>query len=491
MIGRSLRVAVALAGALLTLSCAEAARRLPLLAPEHVGPGTSAAPDKPWAPPADAASPIRPAEGPVFPAGYQAGMALSLAQAVDVALANNPSTRTAWLQARAAEERLGSERSAFLPAVDFTVNAARQAASATNRSAPTTYGSSLGLTYLLFDFGGRAAVVEEARQTLITADFLHNATIQNVILNLEDAYFQLLAVKALVLSQEATLKELQTSLEAAEARHHAGVATIADVLQARTAYSQARLTADTLAGNLRVGAGTVATIMGLPPQSDFSFGSLPANVPATEMAEAIESLLARATAERPDLAASRAAGERARARITQVRSSGLPSIGLTSSIGKTFVGTPRSGNSFNPFSAGVALRFPLFSGFRNTYDIRAAELDAQIADEQTRGLARQIDLDVWTGYFGVRTAAQRVRTSRDLLASAQQSLDVASGRYKEGLGTILDVLTAESALANARAQEVQARADWLLSLAQLAHGMGSLTPETAGAASPSATGAFR
>ena len=62
---------------------------------------------------------------------------------------------------------------------------------------------------------------------------------------------------------------------------------------------------------------------------------------------------------------------------------------------------------------------------------------------------------------------------------------------KEGLGTILDVLTAESALANARAQEVQARADWLLSLAQLAHGMGSLTPETAGAASPSATGAFR
>jgi len=416
-------------------------------------------------------------------------MTLSLAQAIDVALANNPSTRTAWLQARAAEARLGSERSAYLPEVDLIVSAGRQPASVTNASTPTTYGASLGLTYLLFDFGGRAAVVEEARQTLIAADYLHNAAIQNVILTLEDAYFQLLAVKALVVSQDATLKELQTSLDAAEARHRAGVATIADVLQARTAYSQARLTADTLAGSLRVGEGTVATIMGLPPQSDFSFGTLPEDIPATEMTAPIETLLARATAERPDLAASRAAGERARSRITEVRSSYLPSIGLSSSVGTTFVGAPGSADSFSPVSVGVALRFPLFTGFRNTYDVRAAELDAQAVDEQTRGLAQQIDLDVWTGYFGVRTAAQRVGTSRDLLASAQQSLDVASGRYKEGLGTILDVLTAESALANARAQDVQARTDWLLSLAQLAHGMGGLTPETAVAASAGPAGA--
>jgi outer membrane protein len=478
MIGGKLRVAALLVAALPALSCA-AARRLPLLAPEQVGPGRSPAPEKSWRPPAGAVPPAGRSEASELPAGYQSGMTLSLAQAIDVALANNPSTRTAWLQARAAEQRLGSERSAWLPEVDLSVSAGRQPASVTNASTPTTYGASLGLTYLLFDFGGRAAVVEEARQTLIAADYLHNAAIQNVILNLEDAYFQLLAVKALVVSQEATLKELQTSLDAAEARHRAGVATIADVLQARTAYSQARLTADTLAGDLRVGEGTVATIMGLPPQTGFVFGTLPDEVPATEMAEPIESLLARAAAERPDLAASRAAGERASARITEVRSSFLPSIGLTTSLGTKFVGTPGSADSFNPVSAGVALRFPLFTGFRNVYEVRAAELDAQAADEQTRGLAQQIDLDVWTGYFGVRTAAQRVRTSRDLLASAQQSLDVASGRYKEGLGTILDVLTAESALANARAQDVQARTDWLLSLAQLAHGMGGLTPETA------------
>jgi len=76
----------------------------------------------------------------------------------------------------------------------------------------------------------------------------------------------------------------------------------------------------------------------------------------------------------------------------------------------------------------------------------------------------------------VRTAAQRVRTAQDLLASASESEQMAAGRYKEGVGSILDVLTAQSALASARAQEVQARGDWLLSVASLAHDTGSLGP---------------
>jgi outer membrane protein TolC len=83
---------------------------------------------------------------------------------------------------------------------------------------------------------------------------------------------------------------------------------------------------------------------------------------------------------------------------------------------------------------------------------------------------------VWSSYHGARTAAHRVRTARDLLASAQQSEEVATGRYKEGVGSILDLLTAQAALASARAQEVQARADWLLSLASLAHDTGALGP---------------
>jgi outer membrane protein TolC len=83
---------------------------------------------------------------------------------------------------------------------------------------------------------------------------------------------------------------------------------------------------------------------------------------------------------------------------------------------------------------------------------------------------------VFTAYYALRTSTQRVSTSGRLLASAEESEGVASGRYKEGVGTILDLLTAQSALADARRQQVQARWAWYAALAQLAHDVGILGP---------------
>ena len=73
-----------------------------------------------------------------------------------------------------------------------------------------------------------------------------------------------------------------------------------------------------------------------------------------------------------------------------------------------------------------------------------------------------------------QTAARRVGTSRDLLESATQSERVAYARYKEGVGNLLDLLSAQSALALARAQEIQSRSDWLIAVARLARDTGTL-----------------
>ena len=70
-----------------------------------------------------------------------------------------------------------------------------------------------------------------------------------------------------------------------------------------------------------------------------------------------------------------------------------------------------------------------------------------------------------------------MHTAEDLIASAQQSSEVARARYKEGVGTVLDLLAAQSALASARAQQVDARLAWSVSLAQLAHDAGVLDPQ--------------
>ena len=81
---------------------------------------------------------------------------------------------------------------------------------------------------------------------------------------------------------------------------------------------------------------------------------------------------------------------------------------------------------------------------------------------------------MWTAYQNLTTATQTLRTSADLLASAEQSERVALGRYKAGVGTILDLLNAQSALAAARVQRIQAQLDWNVSRASLAKAVGTL-----------------
>jgi outer membrane protein TolC len=81
---------------------------------------------------------------------------------------------------------------------------------------------------------------------------------------------------------------------------------------------------------------------------------------------------------------------------------------------------------------------------------------------------------VFTSYYFMQTATQRVSTSAELLLSATQSEEVARGRYAEGVGSILDLLTAQSALADARAQAVLSRWTWYTALAQLSRDAGVL-----------------
>lgn len=436
---------------------------------------TSTAPNVRWTPPSNAVPPPLPKAELVAPPD-----ALTLDQAIDIALKNNPDTRAAWFAARAAEAALGSERSAYFPEVDLNASFTRTRNAAQGGRSITlsnSFGPSLTINYLLFDFGGRAATIEEARQTLIATSFAQNQTIQNVILRVEQSWYGYLGAKSLLASEDATVKERQASLDAANARHNAGVATIADVLQAQTALSQAQLNYETFEGNLREFEGSLSTAMGLPPTTKFSTtNELASDVPVDVIHGAVDELIARAEAARPDLAAARAGVERSRNRIKEMRSAGLPTFSFSSSIASTtFRGAANV--TTQPYSYGVTMRFPAFTGWRTQYDVRQAREQEQQAIEEARGLQQQIDLQVWSSYYALQTSAQRVKTSHDLLTAAQQSADVARSRYRAGVGSILDLLTAEAALESARGQEVSARADWFLAMAQLAHDVGTLGQE--------------
>jgi len=425
--------------------------------------------------------------GPITIGGHELPNGkLDLPLAIELALANSPRTQSTWMAARAAAAEVGSKRSEWYPDVALEADLVRQHTTANTAGGlvtlqQTTINPVLNLSYLLLDFGGRAADVAEARDLLLAANLTHNQAVQDVVLDVSQAFYRYVSARALRDAAKADVDTAQTNLEAANRRHDAGLATVADVLQAKTALAQAQLTLQQDEGQMEVIRGTLATAMGLPADLPVDAAPLDENVPVESAAETIERELARALSERPELLAARARAIAAEQRIRQERSAGLPSLGFAASGGRLDFQAPSAGSS-DTYTASLLLHVPLFSGFEHHYNVEKARAEAAEAHADADTLENQVRLQVFTSYYDLQTAALRFHTAGELLGAAEENERVASGRYHEGVGSILDLLQAQSALANARAQRILARADWLLSLSQLAHDTGAL--RQAGAAPP-------
>ena len=403
---------------------------------------------------------------------------LTLADVLEVALANDPTTRIAWRDARARVAAIGIERADYYPQIEGTVAATRshtviQGGRLT--SSQTTYGPGATLDWLLLDFGERSGAVETARREALSAVWTHGAAVQGTLLRTIEAYVDYVGAKANLAASETSRAEAQTNFEAAQGRREAGVATIADVLQAKTAMSQATLFTQTIAGSIGSLRGALATAMGIPANVPFDVEELPTEVPSIELSKSVDELIERAKTTRPDLASSREDWLAAKADIKTARGAWLPKLEMTGAINRNTYDTTGASLSGTPWSLGVVLRIPVFDGLRAHYDVARAKETERAAAEVARSLEQDVVNDVWRSFYDLQTAAQRIETAKDLLASATESEQVALGRYTEGVGTLLDLLNAQSALAAARAQDIAARADWFVSAARLLHATGSLT----------------
>jgi TolC family type I secretion outer membrane protein len=390
--------------------------------------------------------------------------ALNLLEVVNLALCNNPQTREVWASSRAQAAQVGVSQSSYLPGANLSASG--------NRTSPGTGQRSYGLTlsYLLYDFGTRAAGVENARQLLDAANATQDSTVQAVFLQAVQSFYQTQAAQAALEAALESERAAKESFSAAGARYAAGSATPADKLQAQTAYSQATLNQITASGNLNNAKGTLANMLGLDANQNIVLAAAnTAAVPASFDRD-VAALIEEARLHRPDLHAAAAQVKAAQANVDAVRASGKPSVSLTASTNQTSsAGLTTSGASF-----GVNLSVPLFAGFAPTYRIRAAEAQVEAQTAQLERLRLQVALDVWTAYQNLTTATQSLRTTADLLNSAEQSERVALGRYKAGVGSILDVLNAQSALAGARQQRIQSTFNWNINRAALARAMGNL-----------------
>jgi outer membrane protein TolC len=400
---------------------------------------------------------------------------LTLPEVVDLALQNSPLTKESWAQARAAADQYGANQGRLYPTLGVGLGVTESSnltTAAKSNQQRAQYGPSLSLAYTVLDFGGRSGSIDVARQTAIAADLTHNATVQNTILVVESAAFGYLSTRSQRDAQKSSVDLAKAALDEANERHRVGLATIADVLQAQTAESQAELQLESLEGSLQITRGSLAVAMGVPANTGFDIPEVPATDSVHFVTESVDSLIAIAVRNRPELATARAQSAAAASAIRVARSAGLPALALSANGASNGSNVPNFAGQTYTINLGVQI--PVFTGFATQYNVAAASEQYQAALARSAAAKQQVIQQVFTAYYTLRTSTDRVRTSRDLLASATQSETVARERYREGVGSIVDLLIAQTALANARAQAVDARWQWRAALAQLAHDVGVL-----------------
>ena len=418
------------------------------------------------------------------PIELDATHAYALLELIDLAQRANPDTRAAWEQARAAAARLAGSESVYLPAVALAVTGG-----ARRESFPTPAGSftatgpflepQLELTWALLDLP-RFASVDVARALVQQASFAFSRRHQEVMFAVARAFYALDASHAHLDAAQATLRSATVDEEAVRARLQVGLATRPELLLAREATARAAFDVVAATGAVRSTEAALATVVGAAPVLQLRITPLDVQPLPGRIAVPVRELLETALQRRPDLQALIASVHGHEADVRRARRAFAPRLSLKGSVGYQlwrFDAVPPSQTftvADTQFDTHLQLDWQLFQGFARLNDLRAAEAErAASAASLTSGALRALR-ETWTAYFDVETAQRKVEFASALLASADEAYAATLESYRRGLGTLIDLLTAERDLANARSTLVESRAELLTAAAALTLAVGAV-----------------
>lgn len=423
---------------------------------------------------------------------------------IDVALRSNPLTRQSWYIARSAAFNVGVSESALYPNVTAQESLSFVETNATaggggsvtninpsndvlNPTDPTGRGREAGrlpgynqvvthdlfMTYLLLDFGGRNALIESSRQALYTANWSHNRNIQNIILSVLQAYYGYNNFQGLYQAQQENLKDALTVLESAKAQFEMGVATILDVLQSQSNVANSQLLLESAKGQINISLGQLIKSIGLPANSFIEVAPMPDEILIEDISKDMDILIALAKENRPDLSAAFSNYRQKEAEVVVARSAGLPTLTSTVNLQQTnFIHNPSFNN--HVYTGTIALNIPIFDGFLTRNQVRSAKSTAEAAFAAWQDVEANVLLDVVVAYNNYITAVESLKYSDELLKYTQKAYDAALESYQSGVNSILDLLTAQVNLANARAQKIQSKTQLMAGAAALAYATGTL-----------------
>lgn len=409
----------------------------------------------------------------------------SLAELTEYALQHRPESRAAWQGIQAEAARLNAEQAAYWPTLTAQFNFTQsQGLSSSGASVPVLnrYGPSLNLSYVLADFGARKAGIEAQRYQLIAALLNNNRRLQDAVAAVEQAYFALHAARAQVGAFQQQETALSASLDAVSLRLSTGLVARADQLRARAALTEAEIARAGAERDTEKAEAALKQAAGIPQTTRLTLDWQPPPQDALAATTALADLLDEALRSRPDLQALQAASASARADAERARAARWPTLSVSGTTARTaFLEDNRATST--TYSVGVNLSVPLFDGGRLRALARAAERDAERLAAEERVQANSVTREVADAYYDTRLAQTQRSRINDLLASASESAQAAEARYQAGVGSLLELLTAQADLARARQTAAQSETDWLAAFSRLSYALGRL-PVTASSSSP-------
>jgi outer membrane protein TolC len=408
----------------------------------------------------------------------------TLSELINIAEQNNPATRVAWENAKVRAGDLGISKSTLYPTLAAAVLAATTRVdiffgTSFQRQTVSSYSPVMMLDYAIFDLQ-RSPEIGISRSNLLAANFQFNDTHRRVIFAVMQAYYQLLNSQGQQDAADANLKNAQTVQSAAEERLRLGLATLPDVLEARSATAQADYNLQATIGATEIAHGNLANALGISPTAEFQVESIRQIKVPDSIGETVEQSIDKALAQRPDLmqrvAELRAAGEE----VKSAQRAYAPKLtfdgqaGLSRAYGEQIHLPGLYSPTQEAWDVQLSLTWTLFDGLARENRLARAHADQKQSASAVDSLRDQVENEVWSAYSTARTALRQQKAAAALLASATESYNAALESYNYGVRSQIDVVSAQRVLADARSTDVTARTQLLTALAALSYQTGDL-----------------
>lgn len=385
---------------------------------------------------------------------------LDVEACVRIALDKSPLYRAAQEGVVAAREAVGISRSAYYPEVGldaryrlFDTHAFLPqglTAPSTTLGATNDWSAGLKASWTLFDSGLRRAEVGVATAGQAATEEDATRVRQDVVLAVQEAYYNLLAAQAAGEAVEARVVRSRDHARLAQARKAAGASPQAEVLRARVEVADAELGLVRAEGNAQIARGALSMAMGLPVDLDVAIkGDEPSPGPEPP---AVAASLERAREQRPEVKAFRQKVAAASSAVAGAKALFGPRLRAEGAFGwrdDQFLPVDKD------WSIGLAVQIPVFNGFASTHRINKAVSEAASKELELAQLQARIALEVWTALARLTEARQAVTQADELRKEAVETLRFARARYEAGASSITDLLDSEATLTQAESGFVQ------------------------------------